>query len=317
MHYLATGTRVKFAIVGKADTGTVYGPLRLDKDGITPLEYLVASDAKRPGHYTSCPEAVGAERGAVVHRSNLEVLRSDNEDSWATFPPNLAIVVTEEDRIDGVVFKRGRVGRPLYLCSPDKPRIRGRWEHSPGIDDSRDWEVPLDIVRFCLLDGKGGPRHFWPAFAPVSKYQFKTGDVATYFPDRPGLRIQEILGGVAVLCRGAILQVEALDGRRATVRVLGGCPTSTEGAKAVVETNHLHPFPHPWIRLGTSVEVVGEISFRRQPLKGKRGRVLVPTDSDGDVGVQFPENLGAGSLDGAGENGHCLYINVEALKASG
>lgn len=315
MHYLATGTRVRFSIVGKVDTGTVYGPRTLDKDGITPLDYLVASDTRRSGYYTSHPEAVGAHRGAIVHRGNLEVLPSENGDNWATLPSDIALVVTDEDKVDGVLFKRGRVGRPLYLCHPD--RIIGRWEGSPGIDESRDWEIPRDLVRFCLLDDKGRPCHFWPSFAPISKHQFKSGEVAIYFPDRTGFRIQELMGGVAALCRGAILQIEALDGRRATARVLGGCPTSSEGAKAVVETQHLRPFPHPWMSSGTLVEVTGEINFRRRPLKGQKGRVLVPTDSEGDVGVQFSENLGAGSLDGVGKNGHCLYINVEALKTSG
>ena len=55
---------------------------------------------------------------------------------------------------------------------------------------------------------------------------------------------------------------------------------------------------------------------KNHPLQGEKATVILPVDPDGDIGVVFKENIGAGSLDGMGPNGHCLYIPEKSLKKS-
>lgn len=46
------------------------------------------------------------------------------------------------------------------------------------------------------------------------------------------------------------------------------------------------------------------------------GKVILSTDAEGDVGIEFEEDLGAGSLDGIGKEGHCIYIEASLVKSS-
>jgi hypothetical protein len=58
--------------------------------------------------------------------------------------------------------------------------------------------------------------------------------------------------------------------------------------------------------------------FKKKNLQRSRGKVILATDFEGDVGIQFLEDIGAGSLDGIGKEGRCLYIPVESVeKVSG
>jgi hypothetical protein len=95
-------------------------------------------------------------------------------------------------------------------------------------------------------------------------------------------------------------------------------PRETLGMGVKIRTQDVMPFEGSFFSSGEEVEVVAEVVFRKKSLQGRRGRVILPTDADGDVGVEFPEDIGAGSLDGVGEEGRCLYIPADAVKeASG
>jgi hypothetical protein len=47
-----------------------------------------------------------------------------------------------------------------------------------------------------------------------------------------------------------------------------------------------------------------------------KGKVILSTDTEGDVGIEFKEDIGAGSLDGIGKEGHCIYIEADLVKSS-
>jgi hypothetical protein len=47
-----------------------------------------------------------------------------------------------------------------------------------------------------------------------------------------------------------------------------------------------------------------------------KGKVILSTDAEGDVGIEFPDDIGAGSLDGIGREGHCIYIEASLVKSS-
>ena len=45
-----------------------------------------------------------------------------------------------------------------------------------------------------------------------------------------------------------------------------------------------------------------------------RAVVVLPLDQDGEIGLQFEEDINAGSLDGYGQDKRCLYIHHSAIE---
>jgi hypothetical protein len=76
----------------------------------------------------------------------------------------------------------------------------------------------------------------------------------------------------------------------------------------------LEKIEEEFIDTGGEVEITAEISFRKRDLKGMQAVVVLPMDQDGEIGLQFKEDIAAGSLDGHGEDKKCLYIHHSALK---
>lgn len=68
-----------------------------------------------------------------------------------------------------------------------------------------------------------------------------------------------------------------------------------------------------WV-IGSKVEIVADIAFKRQNLKGKVASVLTEPDEDEDIGLEFTEEIKGGSLEGLGEEGRCLFVPVKAVK---
>jgi hypothetical protein len=101
-------------------------------------------------------------------------------------------------------------------------------------------------------------------------------------------------------------------------RIIGGCSDFLVGQTLRIRASHMktHPKPDMFYRPGQTVEIVAEIDFRKKPLQGMKGKVILSTDAEGDVGIEFKEDIGAGSLDGIGREGHCIYIEASLVKSS-
>ncbi|MFW9998276.1 MAG: hypothetical protein ACFFD4_39925 [Candidatus Odinarchaeota archaeon] len=120
---------------------------------------------------------------------------------------------------------------------------------------------------------------------------------------------------------GDVVQIDRISGGRiggGSVRVSVPSWSGDRGRpqcsfQVLLET--LRKLKHRLIAQGTKVVVTTEMKHRGRDLRGRSGTVILPTDSEGDVGVEFAEGiLGGGSLDGRGEDGKCLYVPVGDLE---
>jgi hypothetical protein len=124
------------------------------------------------------------------------------------------------------------------------------------------------------------------------------------------------------VARGAILKRISSDkydsddgvGRGIMVRVMSGTSPDIIGRKLVVNKREVYLFKNTFIEAGNIVEVIANLTFRKKNLQGQRGEVILGTDLDGDIGMEFPEDIGAGSLDGVGREGRCLYIPTDSVR---
>ncbi|HJS82602.1 MAG TPA: hypothetical protein VJ742_07170, partial [Nitrososphaera sp.] len=97
-----------------------------------------------------------------------------------------------------------------------------------------------------------------------------------------------------------------------TIEIIGA--GSSRAHQLNVPRAALSPAPEPWFMPEEKVEVSLPVIFRKKQLQGLRGKIVLYPDREGDVGVEFSEDLGAGSLDGLGTDGRCLFIPAKALK---
>lgn len=100
------------------------------------------------------------------------------------------------------------------------------------------------------------------------------------------------------------------------LEIIGKCDYELLGLSIQVPIRKVVPYCQiPSImKKDQEIEICADIKFRKTSLLGKRGKVIIPTDLEGDVGVEFMEDLQAGSLDGVGNQGKCLYIKERALR---
>jgi hypothetical protein len=188
--------------------------------------------------------------------------------------------------------------------------------------DYASWES-IERVRWCRMrPDNGNILKLWPSeFATEPKSPaFILGDYVLYRGGRP-MAVAAGNGCRYIIMPGDIVQIVYMDSQRGTAHVrlppwVGERYTS--GCNFVVDMGNLRPLEHPLIQSGTEVTVVASIDFGGQSLEGRQGVVVIPTDSEGDIGIEFTEEVrGAGSLDGRGENGRCLYVPVSAVEAGG
>jgi hypothetical protein len=105
-----------------------------------------------------------------------------------------------------------------------------------------------------------------------------------------------------------------VDRYKSQVVLAGGCDPAILGVPTIVGTKGLEKLEEEFVDVGGEVEVTATISFRKHDLEGMRAVVVLPLDQDGEVGLQFKEDIEAGSLDGHGENKRCLYIHHDDMK---
>jgi hypothetical protein len=270
--------------------------------------------------------------GMLVQQAQVKI-REDQKsfDTFRDIPGHIGVVVTETTRVDDVNFKTGQTGRLVIQPNGPESRVMINWNFpnksfydAAGSDDGYRMEIPTgeytscysvprQLLAFCRLDSGGRLQVTWPNSGGDEDAVFQKGEyVRAVLTDE-----QRITNGVRQfrIEPGTIMQyMGAVDRSKSQVSLAGGCDPAILGLTTVVSTRGLEKIEEEFIDTGGEVEITAEISFRKRGLKGMQAVVVLPMDQDGEIGLQFKEDIAAGSLDGHGEDKKCLYIHHSALK---
>lgn len=248
---------------------------------------------------------------ALVQNTHNNILP---QSQGTTYPPQIIVFAKKSHRKGGSWIAAGRLGTPILLSPKDELLVR--WE-----GHSAECLYPLSDTRHvgwgCKL--ANGEMVFLPSHAERIQPKLKEGDLARVSRGY-NLSGQSKSGEVFKIPSGSIVRIKSSSAnRRNHIVEIVSCPTlELLGGSATVADRLLEPLETPelFFAKGKEVQVTAEVSFRGLSLRGKRAKVILPTDPEGDVGLEFPENLRAGSLDGLGRSGYCLYVKADALKTS-
>jgi len=259
----------------------------------------------------------------------------EDQQSYRTFrevPRHVGVVVTEDTRVDNVTFKAGQTGRIVAQPNGAESRLMVNWNFpnknfydasGSDSDGSGDipretypccYNVPRGMLALCRLDNKNRVEVIWPnSGQDANDCDFKKGDylrtiVAEGQRITNGERNFRIDPGTIMRYQGQV------DRQRSQVVLAGGCDPSIIGVPTIAATRGLEKLEEEFIDAGKEVEITATVGFRKRDLKGMRAVVILPLDQDGEVGLQFKEDIAAGSLDGYGEDKKCLYIHHSAMK---
>lgn len=322
---LDPGSRISAYIPASSErvTGTIRGFYNNPRLGR--MQWLMIPD-KRSLSFEDFPE-VGLGHSTVFVStetgSENEVLELDPslDSSWTGVPQQVGVYTTRNFSHDGVVFPIGTVGRVVRFLK--YPLVGVMWNNpaipSRAAERFRLWEVPTGYFSFGFVDLPGGKViSAWSGTAPspsALKSNFKVGDVVTYVFAKP-FPVTGRAARTRSMVRGTVLVVDGIDGAMTTATIIGNCQEQIIGVGVKIGSSALSLFPFTWIGEDKKVRVMEEVTFRKKSLRDQIGLVLSSTDQDGDVGVQFLEDIGAGSLDGLGQDGKCLFIPSKALEIS-
>jgi len=271
--------------------------------------------------------------GMFVPRESVRIL--ENQTSFSTFqkvPSHVGVVVIEDTKVDTVIFEAGQTGRLIMQPSGPESRVMVNWNFpnkdfydGARTDDAYDqgmrlgeyptcYSVPRGMLALCHLDGKTRVVAIWPNSGEQSDdAPWKKGDFLRMLIAEPqrvtnGERNYRISPGTIMRYQGQV------DSYKSQVVLAGGCDPAILGLPTIVSTKGLEKLEEEFIDAGGEVEITATISFRKKDLKGMRAVVILPLDQDGEVGLQFKEDIKAGSLDGYGDDKRCLYIHHSAVK---
>lgn len=231
-------------------------------------------------------------------------------------PEFLGVCFSEPTRVDSVIFPDGAAGR-LVSLGPDKASVSWVNFTSPHLSThsfggakypNGYYICPSSLLKMCFLH-KNEPIITFGNLGEPEPDPLRSGEIVFY--NHPS----EVRQESGSLFFQEVLMVEQTAGSIVLVRPVPVNPRS-EGKAGLfkVARTKLERFPHTWLPYGTKVLIGTETLFRKRDLQGCKATVIAPTDLEGDVGLQFAENIGAGSLDGLGEDGKCLYIPADRLK---
>jgi hypothetical protein len=285
---------------------------------------LVALNRRNP-HATSHNEYTGEQRGVVVKGSS--VLIGSDRIPTVHLNEGVAVYVPGRFRHDGMEFARFATGR--VVSDEGNNQVAVSWSHQDErFYDCTDhngkvwtncWTVDLAKLEWCFINEQTTAITPWPAQGankPV-KIQYNPKEVVSLH--RGKVVVADSQGSEHLLTPGVVLEIVGQASSNSwAIKVVGRCPDPVLNCVGQVREDYIRPLIEAdvFFRSGQEVEIVAEISFRKTPLKGMKGKVVLATDVDGDVGVEFPEDIGAGSLDGVGKQGHCLYVEANALSES-
>lgn len=312
MSTLVTGARVKLPdplaqCQVKYALGTV---VEVPEESIPKDRILICLDLPGPGEYNDRPDIVGEHYGLVTR---IRALRSpgpfDNEEAkYVSVPQHVGMFNPEPFKYDGMKFPSHSLGRVLQV---HQDRTTLQWLN---VLEGQRFTVPTDHLRWCRFDPKTNKiKKKWY----TSKSAFAKGDILVYWSDKPHRMSSDpgSSGYPHVLTRGVLLQFDGGKADFGYVRasVVAGLSTQVVGTEVQLRKQDVKKYEKVFIPAGKQVEIIVEVAFKKRSLQGRRGRVVLATDYEGDVGIEFPEDIGAGSLDGAGLEGRCLYVPTEAV----
>jgi hypothetical protein len=326
----AAGTRVLFTNTRteEIESGTLVGRTPDMRGKTQPSEVLVATD-KASKYNNKGVKYTGKNHGIYIDTLN-EKLTEMNPSKWNLVPPHIGVVSRQGFVQDDVKISKGRTGRIVNRSPGNDDMIGVSWNFSnpnfssevdkSGVGRHNIWSVPAAKINLCLINGPDGNiKTVWPnKFG--SGITYEVGDLCkiagrgvTVLDNRDREVTLSVDTIVELLERGDVRN------RNWNCRVIGGCPDSIFNHHVNIRENYLrqHPTPDLFYRPGQGIEIVAEVDFRKRPLQGMKGKVILSTDAEGDVGIEFKEDIGAGSLDGIGKEGHCIYIEASLVKSSG
>lgn len=353
MQGIFTGLRVGVVDEGggPAAIGTVVGDVRdflpssaTRKFRNIPVALLVCMDDRGTSNQDGGERAevfTGRYRNRIVGSERLFLLDGQfkNEPKhFSDLPEDVYVYTLETIKLsNGTTLNRSETGRLLCRSENmatvqwhfrthnfnllDIPHVESLL--SGGADLTNICQVPIQTLAWCrgsmLLVQKSCR---WPRYSSGSRKQYQTDDLVVIHGGRH-LKLVDMLGNNRSISEGIIARVLPFpegeeSARHIRVRIVAVADLDLLDTVATVPLEIVTPF-HAGDLLferKKKVEIVADIDFRNQALKGKIATVVLPTDGDGDVGLEFQEDLKAGSLDGAGKQGHCLYVPTSALKAS-
>lgn len=327
---LSPGTRIEAYIsdVGERITGTICGSYKNPALGVK--QEVMVTDKKDMG-FQALP-SIGLEHQTVFVDSSVKsenqivLLDAHTPASWAKTCKSVGVYAVHDFEFDQVFFPMGTVGRVSHFVG--NSRISVLWNNANlsegGGGGSREfpflrcWEVPSEHLAFGLVDLSNGYiiNPWGPAVNVPAKPKFQKEDVVSYISPRAA-RVAGEDGRSYSIVRGTVLTVLGVNRNSVTLAVAGNCQEKMVGTTLMADASSLALLPFPWIPKGATVRIKEEVVFRKKSLQHQTGVVLSPTDPDGDVGVQFPDDIGAGSLDGLGKDGRCLFVPARALEISG
>lgn len=269
--------------------------------------------------------------GVFVNKDAFQILEDQcSYEAFVGVPSHIGVVVTEDIRVDRVIFKSGQTGRLIAQPQGVSERVLVNWNfQNPDFFDggracgivsgqeARCYNVPRSILAFCRIGSKMRAAVIWPNSDGANESNFKKGDYVRILVPEP----QRINDGQRSyrLAAGTLAQFQGSHDRyKSRVVLAGGCDPAVIGLEVLTSTRGLEKMEGDFIEAGVEVIVSTTLNFRRRDLEGLAAVVILPMDQDGEIGLQFKEDIGAGSLDGHGHGKRCLYIHHSSVKrASG
>ncbi|KKN44423.1 hypothetical protein LCGC14_0693380 [marine sediment metagenome] len=322
------GTRViyRHPRTKRTGYGTIVGrvPEMRGKNG--PEQVLIATDESDKYNGTHI-KYTGRNHGVIVNiaKSGMsEISRGE----WHTVPEQIGVFVPQAFTQDSVKIPQHATGRILTDVHNGMLDISWNFtnnnfhgvEDSGGTERHNVWTVPATKINMCLLHSSTKKvKISWPNARPGQCSEKKRGDLCTV--RGRSVSVLDSDDRESILSSETVVELLKNNGgsyRTWSCKIIGGCADNLLNKTVNIRGDYLreHPAPDNFYRPDQQVEIVAVVDFRKKPLQGMKGRVILSTDREGDVGIEFKEDIGAGSLDGIGKEGHCIYIEASLVKAS-
>ncbi len=267
--------------------------------------------------------------GRFIPAGRVTILKDqESYEAFRGIPNHIGVVVNKTATVDGVTFRSGKVGRILRASGADDERFLVNWSFtSPHFFDGSDYgtgphgqftncfNVPRSMLAFCRINrARSVCSAVWPGETSVSiPLQFKEGEYLVARLVDP-VRISHMDRNFLISPGTIVKYGQATNSRNSQVYLAGGCDPAILGLPTIIGTKGLEKFKGEFIEVGSEVEITATLDFRKRDLKGMRAVVLLPLDQDEEFGLQFKEDIDAGSLDGYGPDKRCLYIHRDTVK---
>ncbi len=278
-------------------------------------------------------ELTGPGYGVFAHKNEVRILEDQSTYSALQHvPAHVGVVVVEAGKVNGVIFEPGQAGRVVTQINGSEPYVMVNWffpnkNFYNGMDSSdacrqnvppelyrNCFNVPRSMLAFCRLSSKMRVEAIWPNSGEQSdNTPWKKGDFLRTLITEPQRVTNETRN--FRISPGTIVRYQRqVDRSKSEVVLAGGCDPAILGVSTIISTKGLEKLEEEFIDAGGEVEITATIDFRKRDLRGMRAVVILPLDQDGEIGLQFKEDIKAGSLDGHGEDKRCLYIHHSAVK---